>query len=305
MPSAAADAMIATFREFQLEPDAPGRTWQDLRAMSAQMAAAQPAPAGVEVTAGEAGGVPVERTRVPGSTPVRHVVYVHGGGYICGSAAGQRSFLAELARVADAEVHAVEYRLAPEHPCPAAIDDVVDATVAVQAVAGDQPVIVGGDSAGGGLAVAAVLEMRERDLSLPDAVFALSPWVDMTLGGDALEELAERDIMVRRNDLLMMRECYLGQGDPTGRHPSPGLADLTGLPPLLVQVGAEEVLVGDARLLAARAEQDGVATTLEVADGMFHTFQVLAPDLPESQDAIASLVRFMTRAGAALPSSGA
>ncbi len=293
MPSEAAATLIATYREYQLAPDAPGRTWQDLRVMSAGMAEAQPPAIGVEITTGEAGGVPVESTRAEGSTPARHVVYVHGGGYICGSAGGQRAFLAALARAADAHVHAVEYRLAPEHACPAAIDDVIAATVAVQAAAGGEPVVVGGDSAGGGLAVAAVLEMRERGLALPNAVFALSPWADMTLGGDTIESLAERDVMVRRNDLQMMRDCYLGEGDPSHRHVSPALADLSGLPPLLVQVGGDEVLVGDARLLAARATADGVDAELEEADGMFHTFQVLAPDLPESQEAIASLARFV------------
>jgi epsilon-lactone hydrolase len=293
MPSAAAETMIATYREYQLAPDAPGRTWQDLRVISAQLAEAQPPATGVDISVGEAGGVPVERTRVEGATPVRHVVYVHGGGYVCGSAGGQRAFLAALARAAEAEVHAVEYRLAPEHACPAAVDDVVAATVAVQSTAGDQPVIVGGDSAGGGLAVAAVLEMRERGLALPSAVFALSPWADMTLDGASIEAFGERDIMVRRNDLQMMRECYLGGGDPSGRHASPGLAVLSGLPPLLVQVGGEEVLVGDARLLAERAAAHGVLTELEIAAGMFHTFQVLSPDLPESQEAIASLARFL------------
>ena len=293
MPSDAAATMIATYREYQLAPDAPGRTWQDLRAMSAQMTESQPPATGVDLVVGEAGGVPVERTRARDATPVRHVVYVHGGGYICGSAGGQRAFLAALAQAAEAEVHSVEYRLAPEHPCPAAIDDVVAATVAVQAAAGDEPVIVGGDSAGGGLAVAAVLEMRERGLTLPSAVFALSPWADMTLGGESIDALAERDIMVRRNDLQMMRDHYLADGDPSHRHVSPALADLAGLPPLLVQVGGEEVLVGDAQALAERARADGVTTELEIADGMFHTFQVLAPDLPESQEAIASLARFL------------
>jgi acetyl esterase/lipase len=286
--------MIAAFREYQLGPEVPARSWQELREMSAQMAAAQPAPQGVDTVRLDVGGVPVERSRPSGIEPGCHVVYVHGGGYVCGSASGQQAFVAALARAAAAEVHAVDYRLAPEHRCPAAIDDVVAVTAAVQAAAGGRPVIVGGDSAGGGLAVAAVLEMRSRGIDLPQGLFALSPWTDMTLTNPCLDDLATRDLMVRTNDLAMMRDCYLGASDPAGPAASPGLADLSGLPPMLVQVGGEEVLLGDAQLLVDRAAGDGVRAELEVADGMFHTYQVIAPDLPESQQAIASLARFVT-----------
>jgi acetyl esterase/lipase len=295
MPSNAADTMIASFREWQLGPEVPARTWEELRAMSAQMAAAQPAPEGVDTSRVELAGVPVDHTRVPGVDTACHVVYVHGGGYVCGSASGQQAFVAELARAASADVWAVEYRLAPEHRCPAAIDDVIAATVAVQSGAGDVPVVVGGDSAGGGLAVAAVLEMRARALELPRGLFALSPWTDMTLTNRCFDDLATRDVMVRKSDLAMMRDCYLGDADPAAPHASPGLADLTGLPPVLVQVGGEEVLLGDAQLLVDRATRDGVQAELEVADGMFHTWQVIAPGLPESQHAISSLARFLTR----------
>ena len=294
MVSPEADATIAAYAAHRLAATEPSRTWEELRSMSAQMSALQPPAEGVEIDEIEAGGVPVERTRATDAEPDRHIVYVHGGGYVCGSAGGQRAFLAALARAAGAAVHSVDYRLAPEHPCPAAIDDVVAATVAIQSLADARPVFLGGDSAGGGLAIAAVLEMRERGFDLPAGVFALSPWADMTLAGAAHVELADRDVMVRRNDLAMMRDCYLAGQDPAGRHASPALADLTGLPPLHVQVGGEEVLLGDAHLLIEAARSHGVRATLHVADGMFHTWQVLAPALPESEDALASLAQFVT-----------
>lgn len=298
MPSPDAEALIEVYMQYRMPVEAPSRSAGELRAMSAQMAEAQPpvAGTGVDIDAVDLGGVPAERTRPSAARAARVVVYVHGGGYVCGSAGGQRAFLAELARAADAEVLAVEYRLAPEHAHPAAVDDVVAAYVAARELAGDRPVVVGGDSAGGGLAVGAVVAMRERGIALPSAVFALSPWADLTLTGEALLSHAARDVMVRVNDLEMMRSAYLVGGDPNIATASPALADLAGLPPLRVQVGSEEILVGDAHLLVRRAKEAGVAAELEVADGMFHTFQVLAPHLPESRDAIASLVRFVTAA---------
>jgi acetyl esterase/lipase len=232
-----------------------------------------------------------------GINPDRLVVYVHGGGYICGSAGNQRGFLAELSRRAGAEVHAVEYRLAPEHPFPAAVDDVVAAYEGAIAAANGRPVVVGGDSAGGGLAIGSVVEMRRRDLQLPAAMFALSPWADMTLTSDTISSNADADVMVRYEDLKAMRECYIGSGDASHPTASPALADLTGMPPLLVHVGSAEILAGDSAALVDAARNAGVDAQLQSADGMFHIYPVLAPDLPESREAISSLAQFIRSAG--------
>lgn len=296
MPSPAAMTLIEMYAGYRLAPAAPSRSFEELRAMSAQMTEAQAPVTDATIDSQQLGGVATERTRAHGVDAGRIVVYVHGGGYVCGSASGQRGFLAALAREAAADVYAVDYRLAPEHPYPAAVDDVVDAYVAAVALSGGRPVIVGGDSAGGGLAVGAVVEMRDRGIALPAAIFALSPWADMTLGSGALNDLADRDVMVRVNDLTEMRTWYLGARDPEVPQASPALADLAGLPPMLVQVGADEILLGDSQLLVDRAVAAGIDARIDVADGMFHTYQVLAPQLPESREAIASLARFVVGA---------
>jgi acetyl esterase/lipase len=265
--------------------------------MTAQTMDMQPPVTDADIADADLGGIAAERTVAHGVTPERVVVYFHGGGFVCGSASGQRVFLAALSRLAAAEVLSVDYRLAPEHPYPAALEDGVAAYAAVLQRDDPRPVIVGGDSAGGGLAVAVVLAAIDRGLAAPTAVFALSPWSDLTLEGDTLASYATRDLMVRAADLQMMRGCYLdGSVDVRAGTVSPAHADLTRLPRLLVQVGGEEVLLGDAELLVERARAAGVEATLEVADGLFHTWPVLAPQLPESRDAIERLAAFV-RAG--------
>jgi monoterpene epsilon-lactone hydrolase len=293
MSSPEADVLKEMFALYRPPVQAPGRSVAELREMTAQAMATQPAVDDADIDDLVVNGVAVERTRARGVDADRLVVYVHGGGYLCGSAGGQRVFLAALARAAGAEVLAVDYRLAPEHPHPAALDDVVAAYEGALNLADGRPVVVGGDSAGGGLAVGAMLVARDRGIAMPSRLFALSPWADMTLTSSALETHAEKDLMVRANDLRTMRDCYIGSKDPTIASVSPATADLSGLPPLLVQVGGDEVLVGDARLLVDRAVTSGVEATLDVADGMFHTYQVLAPHLPESQAAIQSLGNFV------------
>lgn len=297
MPSPEANAVIDMYLQYRMENDAPGRTHEELRVMSDQIFENQPPALDAEVQPAELGGVATERTVASGADAERVVVYVHGGGYICGSARNQRKFLAELSRRAGAEVHAVEYRLAPEHPFPAAVDDVVAAYEGAIAAANGRPVVVGGDSAGGGLAIGSVVEMRRRGMQLPAAMFALSPWADMTLTGDAISSNANADVMVRFEDLKVMRECYVGRGDAAHPAASPALADLTGMPPLLVHVGSDEILAGDAAALVDAARKAGVDAQLHSADGMFHIYPVLAPDLPESQAAISSLAQFIRSAG--------
>jgi acetyl esterase/lipase len=297
LPSAEAQSLIDTYLQYRLGPDAPSRTAEELRAMTEQALAAQGRAEGVRISEVEIGGRRAERTQPAGVEPERVVVYIHGGGYVCGSVSLQRVFLAELATRTLADIYAVDYRLAPEHPYPAAVDDVVAVYEAVLGLAQGRPVLVGGDSAGGGLTVGMMLELRDRHQPLPTAAFAVSPWADMTLTNDVLSSHTDRDIMVRLADLEMMRRSYLGDADPVTPVASPALADLSGLPPLLVQVGGEELLLGDARLLVDRARQCGVEAELEAAEGMFHTWPVIAPWLPESRDAIESLSMFVNRAG--------
>jgi epsilon-lactone hydrolase len=294
MPSPQANELIALYDQYRLAPDVPPRTIGELRMMTTQALDAQAPISGADIAAVDLDGVAAEQTISHDASPDRVVVYFHGGGYVCGSASGQRAFLSALSREAGAEVLSIDYRLAPEHPYPAAVDDGVAAYRVALDRAGDRPISVGGDSAGGGLAVAVVLAVGERGLPMPTAVFALSPWTDLTLEGDALDSYESRDVMVRRADLQMMRACYIGDGiDPHIGTVSPAYGTLSRFPRLLVQVGGEEVLIGDAQLLVERARAAGVEATLEISGGMFHTSQVIAPHLPESQTAIASLGSFL------------
>jgi phosphinothricin tripeptide acetyl hydrolase len=249
----------------------------------------------------DAGGVPAEWVEPDGAGPGAPVVlYLHGGGYFMGSLNTIRPLAANLAVAARARVLTVGYRLAPEHPFPAAVDDAVaawrwllDGGVDPAAVA------FGGDSAGGGLTVAAMLAARERGLPLPAAAVCLSPWVDLTLAGESYHRNAATDPDVLRWRLEEMARHYLAGADPRSSLASPVFADLAGLPPLLVHAGTAEVLEDDAVLLAAVARAAGVPVTLELHRDMIHVWHAYAPGLPEAMAAIERIAAWLGQRWAA------
>ncbi|HJP35870.1 MAG TPA: alpha/beta hydrolase [Gammaproteobacteria bacterium] len=235
----------------------------------------------------DAGGVPAHWVRAPESVEDRVVLYLHGGGYLLGSLTSHQDLVARIARAAKARVFNVDYRLAPEHPFPAAVDD---ATAAYRwlldhGVDGAR-VVVGGDSAGGGLAVAAMVSLRDAGTPLPAAGVCISPWVDLEGIGDSMTSNANVDPMVRFEGLGEMAGAYLGGADPRSPLAAPIYADLAGLPPLLIQAGSIETLLDDSTRLHDRAEQAGVDSTIEVSEDMFHVWHAFAPMLPEGQQAI-------------------
>jgi acetyl esterase/lipase len=222
------------------------------------------------------------------------VLYLHGGGYVMGSLATHRKLAGDMSRAAGARVLLLDYRLAPEAPYPAAVDDAVAAYRWLLAGGfAPEAIAVAGDSAGGGLTVATLLALRDRGLPLPGAGVAISPWADLTMEAASLEGLAERDPVVRGGDLKRYRDWYLDGTDP--RHPgaSPAHADLTGLPPLLVHVGEAEVLLDDAVLLAESGRRDGVDVTLEAWPDMVHVWHVFAGRVPESTAAVDRIGEFL------------
>ncbi len=238
----------------------------------------------------ELGGVPCWRAVPRAVTPTRHLLHVHSGGYVIGSAKGSRGWIGELADRVGASVHSVEYRLAPEHPFPAALDDCVAAYRGLLEVTGPERVALVGESAGGGAVVATCLAAREQGLPMPAAVVALSPWADLTLSGPSMAANEASDPIIGAN-LAAWRDAYAGAVDPADPLLSPALADLAGLPPMRVEATSTERLLDDARTLAERAEAAGVAVDLVVHDGLWHVFQLLAPVVPEATaavDAIAS-----------------
>jgi acetyl esterase/lipase len=245
----------------------------------------------------DAGGVPGEWVTVPGVDATRAVLYLHGGAYVGGSAMSHRNITGELSRAARLRVLAIDYRLAPEHVFPAAIDDAVAAYTWLmgQGIAPGR-LAIAGDSAGGGLTVTTLLALRERDLPAPAAAACLSPWVDLEGVGGTLKTHAHLDPMLIPDGIGVCARHYVGQdGDVRNPLVSPihaSQAALAALPPLLVQVGGYEVLLDDAVRLVDRVRAAGGRAELEVWDHMIHVWQIFR-FLPEARRAIDRIAGFL------------
>lgn len=267
-------------------------TPQDLRRMFDQMA--MPPASDVQCQAVNAGGVDAEWICAPGAGEDRYVLYLHGGGYVIGSVKSHRDLMARISRAAKARVLGLNYRLAPEHSFPAAVDDAV-AGYRWLLDQGAKPsrVAIAGDSAGGGLTAATLVAIRDQKLPTPGAGVMLSPWVDMEALGASMTSRANADPVVRKEGLLQMAQAYLQGKDPRTPLAAPLYADLKGLPPLLIQVGDAETLLDDSNRIAERAKAAGVPTKLEVWPEMIHVWQLFAGFLPEGQQAIEGIGRFL------------
>lgn len=275
-------------------PPLAGSDIAEMRAGMEAFTTAAPLPEGVDFDPVDAGGVPAEWTRAAGASDDRVVLYFHGGGYVMGSVATHRGLTAGISRAAGAHVLSVDYRLAPEHPYPAAVEDGVAAYrfLREQGVAPGQ-LALAGDSAGGGLTIATLLALREAGEPLPACGVCISPWVDLTQGGESMETKADEDPLVGREVLQQMADAYVADGDPRAPTASPCFADLAGLPPLLIQVGTAETLLDDARSLADRAKTSGVDVVLEEWDQMIHVWHAFALLLPEAKQAIDRIGQYL------------
>jgi epsilon-lactone hydrolase len=267
-----------------------------IRARMAADARALPVPDGVEVRPGEAGGVPVEVLTPTRADTGSTLVYLHGGGYCAGSARSVRGLCARLALAASARVVAVDYRLAPEHPFPAARDDAL-AVFDWLLDSGTDPatIAVGGDSAGGGLTVATMVSLRDRGGPLPSAGFCLSPWADLRLTSASIRGNAEDDPIVSPRLLERFADWYAG-GDPDAGA-SPVHAELAGLPRLLIQAGDQECLADDATALAQRARSHGVPVELELWPDVVHVWHLLAPRFAQANRAIERIAEWLREPG--------
>lgn len=251
------------------------------------------APEGVTCTPVDAGGVSAEWSVAAGVDEAKVVLYVHGGGYVMGSAGSHRDVTGRLSKAAGARVLSLNYRLAPEHPFPAPVDDAVAAYrwLLAQGISPGN-IAVAGDSAGGGLAIATLLALRDAGEPLPAAGVGISPWVDMEGTGESMTTRAAVDPVVQKEGLLGMAKLYLGDADPKNPLAAPLHADLAGLPPLLLQVGDAETLLDDSTRLAEKARAAGVDVTLKVWDEMPHVWHLFAPILPEGRQAIDEIGSF-------------
>jgi acetyl esterase/lipase len=254
----------------------------------------RPRPRRVAVQAGVVGGVKGEwlrsRCAEPDGGRAATILYLHGGGYCIGSPATHRAVTARLARSAGVPVFAADYRLAPEHPFPAALDDAV---AAYRALSETGPVIVAGDSAGGGLALAAALAVRQSPLPSPMALILFSPWVDLTMSSLSAEA-AKTDAVLSPAWLAACARHYLRGGDPMAPLASPIRGELRGLPPILIQVAADELLGGDAMQLREALLRAGVAVRCEVIPALWHNFHLHAGMLRSANAAIERAARFIS-----------
>ncbi|MBT8200246.1 MAG: alpha/beta hydrolase [Acidimicrobiia bacterium] len=244
----------------------------------------------------DAGGVPAERLTFSDVEPVRMLLHLHGGGYVVGSPRTHRALVSRLARRISADAVIPDYRLAPEHPFPAAVEDATAAYVSLldEGVPPSR-IVVSGDSAGGGLAASLLVNLRDKGHALPGAAVLLSPWTDLTLSSPSLYDPEIADPMLHVEGASHAAAAYLADTPPDHPLASPVFADLTGLPPLLIHVGDSEILIDDAKRLARRADEAGVDVKLEVWRDQIHVFHALGPFSPIARQALDAIADFAER----------
>lgn len=260
-------------------------------------------PSNVRVEPLSAGGVTAEMVVPEGVQSDRVLYYLHGGGYIFGGLRTHRNFVARLAKKLRVRALHIDYRLAPEHPHPAAVEDALAAYdwLLGQGTRGED-IVIGGESAGGGLTMATLLSLRDRGAPMPGLAFVISPWVDLTMAGRSVRSRRKADPMIPAGYLHVAARRYRGNHAAHLPLVSPLFADLKGLPPLLVHVGENEVLLDDAVRLHERCREHGVDVTLEVYEELFHAFHLFG-HLPEARHAVRDIAAFVERRWAAAPPS--
>ncbi len=277
-------ALDANMRQAHLDLEADVAT---LRATFNEVMAHVPVAGDVRQQPTTIGGVGAVEVSIEGTDATNMILYFHGGVYVIGSAATSVPLASDLARRTGTRVVTLDYRLAPEHPYPAAVED---AQAAYEGLLGQGidpgQIALAGESAGGGLAVATLLAARNAGTPLPSCAFLMSPYVDLTLSGDTLLEKQAVDLTLTPHGLSLRVQDYVAGGNASDPYISPIFGDLHGLPPLLIQVGSHEILLSDAVRLAARAATDDVPITLEVTPGAPHVFQGFAGVLDEGDAAL-------------------
>ncbi len=275
----------------------PPRTGMSIPERRATMDAwdkAYPVADDVTVASAKVAEVPVEWITAPNASEDAVLLFIHGGGYVIGSPDSHRHLVANLSEETGLQGLLVDYRLAPEDPFPAAVEDAISVYAALLTHGFEaEEIVVAGASAGGGLVIAMMLAIRDANLPLPAAGICLSPWNDLTGTAKSLETNASVDPTVTKESLDFFAGEYLGEEDAQNPYASPLFGDFTGLPPLLIQVGSVEVLLDDAVMLAERAKEAGVSVTLEVWDEMIHVWHRYYPVLQEAREANARIGEYV------------
>jgi epsilon-lactone hydrolase len=265
-------------------------TLEELRELLDNMGGQYPLPDGVKVEQVTVGNNYAEWISTASSAGDKVILYLHGGAYVIGSCKSHRDLAARLSIASGAKVLLIEYRLAPEHPFPAGLEDCVAAYRWLLDNGYTGNIAIGGDSAGGGMAMAVLVSIRDAGLPNPATGLLLSPWVDLAATGDSYQTRAAVDPMIGKDAIPSMVGMYIGDKDPRDFPlSSPLYADLKGLPPLKIQVGDHEVLLDEAKMLAEKAQAAGVEADIKVWDGMWHVFQQAAAVVPEAQEAVNEL----------------
>ena len=245
----------------------------------------------------DAGGVPAAWIITPDVAKDRAILYLHGGGYVQGSITSHQDLAQRISIASKTKLLILDYRLAPEHPFPAALEDSVRAYEWLINNEGYDPkdLIIAGDSAGGGLTLATLVKLRDQEVQLPAAAVCLSPWTDLALTGDSIKLKLHEDPFISPDKLMFSSILYLGKIDPKNPFASPLYADFKGLPPLCIQVGSAEILLDDATRLAKRAKEAGVEVQLDIWEDMIHVFQSFAVIAPEGTEGINKIGEFIKK----------
>ena len=293
MPSPQHEAIVAML---QARPKLLGEEELSVAKMRESMDASadlSPVPAGLVCEKVSANGVPAEWTEMPGADSDRVVLYLHGGGYVMGSPDTHRGLVARISREAHARCLSVDYRLAPEHPFPAALEDAMAAYrfLLAQGLSPSR-LAIAGDSAGGGLTLATLVALRDAGDPLPACGIALSPWADLEGTGASATDPGIDDPLAQASDMQRVGRFY-AEGRLRDPLVSPIHAAKAGLPPLLIQVGTREILLDDSRRFAEGARSEGVDVTLEEAPGLIHVYQLFPDEVPESREAVERIGAFV------------
>jgi acetyl esterase/lipase len=293
MPSPQHEAIVAALVAQVANPPPTPPTLEETRAGFVAMTAGFVVPSDVRVERANAGGVPSAWISAPGARDDAALLYLHGGGYMLGSIQTHTELCSRIARATGLRALALDYRLAPEHPYPAAVEDAVAGYRWLRSQGLDaSQIAIAGDSAGGGLTLATLVALRERGEELPACAVCLSPLTDLTGSGP---DEANDDPLLTRESVQMMADTYLQGADAKQPTASPVLADFSGFPPLLLQVGTRERLLPDSLRVAERARAAGVDVTLEKGPGLIHVWHLFGPEMPESRDAVVKIGEFLRK----------